>query len=92
MVSFTLQIAKIWRERDASSVVLRMYVVTAVAASPSGPTYGALTHSWPVIGLERGVPGARPGVILGARSGVSATDKRAIVGATAQRRLQLPLA
>lgn len=49
MVSFTPQIVKIWRERDASSVSLRMYVVT-VTGFTLWTAYGVLTHSWPVIG------------------------------------------
>ncbi|MES3026862.1 MAG: SemiSWEET transporter [Pseudomonadota bacterium] len=49
MASFTPQIAKIWRERDASSVSLRMYVVT-VTGFALWIAYGALTHSWPVVG------------------------------------------
>jgi MtN3 and saliva related transmembrane protein len=49
MVSFTPQIAKIWREKDASSVSLRMYLVT-VTGFALWTVYGVLTHSWPVIG------------------------------------------
>ena len=48
MTSFTPQIVKIWRERDASSVSLRMYVVT-VTGFALWIAYGALTGSWPVI-------------------------------------------
>jgi len=48
MSSFVPQILKIWRERDASSVSLRMYVVT-VTGFVLWTTYGALTGSWPVI-------------------------------------------
>ena len=48
MSSFVPQIVKIWRERDASSVSLRMYVVT-VTGFVLWTTYGALTGSWPVI-------------------------------------------
>ena len=49
MTSFTPQIVKIWRERDASSVSLRMYVVT-VTGFALWITYGVLIGSWPVIG------------------------------------------
>ncbi len=49
MASFTPQILKIWRERDASSVSLRMYVVT-VTGFALWTTYGVLTRSWPVVG------------------------------------------
>ena len=45
--SFTPQIVKILRERDASSVSLRMYVVTVTGFS-LWTAYGVLTHSWPV--------------------------------------------
>lgn len=48
MASFTPQILKIWRERDASSISLRMYVVT-VTGFALWTTYGALSGSWPVI-------------------------------------------
>ena len=47
MVSFTPQIAKIWREKDASSVSLRMYVVT-VTGFALWISYGVLIDSWPV--------------------------------------------
>lgn len=51
MASFTPQIVKIWRERDASAVSLRMYVVTVTGFS-LWTTYGVLTGSWPVIGAN----------------------------------------
>ena len=51
MTSFIPQIAKIWRERDASSISLRMYVVT-VTGFTLWITYGALIGSWPVIGAN----------------------------------------
>jgi MtN3 and saliva related transmembrane protein len=47
MTSFAPQIVKIWRERDASSVSLRMYVVT-VTGFGLWIAYGILTGSWPV--------------------------------------------
>ncbi len=47
MASFTPQIVKIWRERDASSVSLRMYIVT-VTGFALWIAYGVLTDSWPV--------------------------------------------
>ncbi|MDP3659961.1 SemiSWEET family sugar transporter [Phenylobacterium sp.] len=47
MSSFIPQIAKIWRERDASSVSLRMYVVT-VTGFILWITYGVMIASWPV--------------------------------------------
>ena len=47
MSSFGPQIAKIWRERDASSVSLRMYLVTVTGFS-LWIAYGVLIGSWPV--------------------------------------------
>jgi len=47
MVSFVPQIVKIVREKDASSVSLRMYMVT-VTGFVLWTTYGALLNSWPV--------------------------------------------
>ncbi len=47
MTSFVPQIAKIWRERDASSVSLRMYAVTVTGFS-LWIAYGLLIGSWPV--------------------------------------------
>jgi MtN3 and saliva related transmembrane protein len=47
MTSFVPQILKIWRERDASSVSLRMYLVT-VTGFVLWTVYGVLIGSWPV--------------------------------------------
>ncbi len=47
MTSFAPQIAKIWKERDASSVSLRMYLVT-VTGFALWIAYGVLSGSWPV--------------------------------------------
>ena len=47
MTSFAPQIVKIWKERDASSVSLRMYVVTVTGFS-LWVAYGALIGSWPI--------------------------------------------
>jgi MtN3 and saliva related transmembrane protein len=47
MASFVPQIVKIVRERDASSVSLRMYLVTVTGFS-LWTAYGLLTRSWPV--------------------------------------------
>jgi MtN3 and saliva related transmembrane protein len=49
MASFVPQILKIRRERDASSVSLRMYAVT-VTGFTLWILYGCLIASWPVIG------------------------------------------
>jgi MtN3 and saliva related transmembrane protein len=48
MTSFAPQLLKIWRERDASSVSLRMYVVTVTGFS-LWIAYGVLIRSWPVM-------------------------------------------
>ena len=48
MASFTPQIVKIWRERDASSVSLRMYVVT-VTGFCLWTAYGVMQGAWPII-------------------------------------------
>ena len=47
MASFVPQIAKIHRERDASSVSLRMYAVT-VTGFTLWTAYGLMIGSWPV--------------------------------------------
>ena len=47
MTSFAPQIAKIWRDRDASEVSLTMYLVT-VAGFCLWIGYGVLIESWPV--------------------------------------------
>lgn len=47
MASFTPQIIKILRERDASSVSLRMYAVTVTGFS-LWIAYGVMIGSWPV--------------------------------------------
>ena len=49
MTSFVPQIRKIWLERDASSVSLRMYIVTVTGFS-LWIAYGVLIDSWPVAG------------------------------------------
>jgi MtN3 and saliva related transmembrane protein len=49
MTSFLPQVVKIWRERDASSVSLRMYLVT-VSGFGLWTVYGLLLKSWPLIG------------------------------------------
>ena len=47
MTSFVPQIVKIVRERDASSVSLRMYMVT-VTGFTLWIVYGVLNGSWPI--------------------------------------------
>ena len=48
ITSFAPQIVKIWREKDASSVSLRTYLVT-VAGFSCWIAYGVLIGAWPVI-------------------------------------------
>ena len=45
------KVLKIWRERDAYSVSLRMYVVTVTGFS-LWIAYGVLIGSWPVMGAN----------------------------------------
>ena len=47
MIGFTPQIAKIVREKDASSVSLKMYAITC-AGFALWIAYGFLLKSWPV--------------------------------------------
>lgn len=48
MTSFVPQVLKIWKERDASSVSLRMYVVTVIGFS-LWTAYGVMLASWPLV-------------------------------------------
>jgi MtN3 and saliva related transmembrane protein len=47
MTSFAPQLAKIWRERSAEQVSLRMYLVTVTGFS-LWIAYGVLNRSWPI--------------------------------------------
>jgi MtN3 and saliva related transmembrane protein len=62
MASFVPQLVKIVRERDASSVSMRMYVVTVIGFG-LWALYGLLLHSWPLI-LSNMISLALSGVIL----------------------------
>lgn len=48
MSSFVPQVVKIWREKDASAVSLRMYVVT-VSSFSLWALYGVMLGRWPLI-------------------------------------------
>ena len=48
MTSFVPQIVRIWRERDATSVSLKMYAVTVTGFS-LWIVYGAMSSSWPLV-------------------------------------------
>ncbi|MCF8506505.1 MAG: SemiSWEET transporter [Caulobacter sp.] len=63
MASFTPQILKIWRERDASSVSLRMWLMT-VSGFILWTSYGVMLGSWPVA-VSNAVCLVASGVILG---------------------------
>ncbi|MDB5433293.1 MAG: hypothetical protein JWP35_4409 [Caulobacter sp.] len=62
MISFTPQIFKMWKERDASAVSLRTYALT-VTGFTLWLAYGLLLKSWP-IAVSNGVCLALSGVIL----------------------------
>lgn len=62
MTSFTPQIFKIWKERDASAVSLRMFALT-VSAFVLWTAYGVMLGSWP-IAVSNGVCLALSAVIL----------------------------
>ena len=47
MASFTPQIIKIWRDRDADSVSLKTYGLT-VAGFACWIAYGVMLRSWPI--------------------------------------------
>lgn len=63
MASFTPQIVKIWRERDASSVSLRMWLLT-VTGFVLWTGYGVMLGSWPVT-VSNAVCLTLSGVVLG---------------------------
>jgi MtN3 and saliva related transmembrane protein len=63
MTSFIPQIAKIWSERDASSVSLRMYLVTVTGFS-LWIAYGLSIESWPVT-ASNAICLALSGAVLG---------------------------
>ena len=48
MTSFVPQLVKIWRERDAAAVSLRMYAVSVLGFS-LWTAYGLLIVQWPVV-------------------------------------------
>ena len=62
MASFTPQIVKMWRERDASAISLRTYALT-VTGFTLWLIYGLMLHSWPVT-VSNGVCLALSGVVL----------------------------
>ena len=63
MASFAPQMVKIWREKDASSVSLRMYVVT-VAGFALWIAYGVLIGRWPLVGANAVCLGMAAGILI----------------------------
>jgi len=51
MIGFIPQITKIVREKDASQVSMKMYLVTTTAFV-LWTTYGLVEKSWPVVGAN----------------------------------------
>jgi MtN3 and saliva related transmembrane protein len=48
MTSFTPQVVKLWRDRDANAVSLKMYVVT-ITGFALWTAYGVMLGRWPLI-------------------------------------------
>jgi MtN3 and saliva related transmembrane protein len=63
MTSFIPQALKVIREHDATSVSLRMYVVTVIGFA-LWATYGVMLQSWPVV-VSNLVSLGLSGLILG---------------------------
>ena len=51
MTSFVPQLVKIWKERDASSVSLRMFALT-VTGFALWIAYGIMLKGWPIVGAN----------------------------------------
>jgi MtN3 and saliva related transmembrane protein len=63
MASFLPQALKIWRERDAEAVSIRMYAIT-VTGFTLWAAYGMILKSWPLVGSNL-VSLGLSGLILG---------------------------
>lgn len=63
MASFTPQILRIWREKDATSVSLRMWLLT-VTGFVLWTAYGVMLGSWP-LAAANAVCLVLSGVVLG---------------------------
>jgi MtN3 and saliva related transmembrane protein len=63
MASFAPQMVKIWREKNAASVSLRMYMVT-VAGFSLWIAYGALIGRWPLVGANLVCLGMAAGILV----------------------------
>jgi MtN3 and saliva related transmembrane protein len=75
MASFTPQVVKLWRERDASAISLRMYALTVTGFS-LWTVYGVMIGSWPVIGANS-VCLVLSAIILALKWRFSHTDRKA---------------
>ncbi|MDP1735931.1 MAG: SemiSWEET transporter [Caulobacter sp.] len=71
MASFTPQILKIWREKDAASVSLRMWLLT-VTGFVLWTAYGVMLGSWPVAAANA-VCLVLSGIVLGLKWRFSGT-------------------
>jgi MtN3 and saliva related transmembrane protein len=76
MASFVPQALKIWRERDAEAVSIRMYVVT-VAGFTLWAAYGIFLQSWPLVGSNI-VSLGLSGLILGLSLHFKRSDGQAV--------------
>jgi MtN3 and saliva related transmembrane protein len=83
MTSFIPQVAKIVREREASAVSLRMYIVT-VTGFALWTAYGVTLKSWPLI-ASNAISLALSGVILGLKVLYSRRDARDQTGSSIPR-------
>ena len=63
ITSFAPQMLKIWKERDASSVSLRTYMVT-VAGFVCWTLYGVLIQAWPVVASNLACLAMSSGVLI----------------------------
>ncbi len=63
ITSFAPQMVKIWKERDASSVSLRTYLVT-VAGFICWTLYGVLIGAWPVVASNLACLAMSSGVLV----------------------------
>jgi len=74
MASFLPQVVKIIRERDASAVSLRMYIVT-VTGFALWTAYGVALKSWPLI-ASNAISFALSALILGLKLRYSGKGRR----------------
>ena len=63
ITSFAPQMVKIWRERDASSVSLRTYLITVIGFV-CWTLYGVLIQAWPVVASNLACLAMSSGVLM----------------------------